>query len=78
MIVIEDDVLQHAAIDEEDLRMEIGAILYQKGTYSLRKTAKIIGVDWMKLQGFLGDRGIYTYTEEMFEQDMETLKNLNR
>jgi predicted HTH domain antitoxin len=78
MIVIEDEVLQRVGINEDDLRMEIGTILYQKGTCSLRKAAKIVGVDWMELQGFLGDKGIYTYTEEMFQQDLETLKSFNK
>jgi predicted HTH domain antitoxin len=78
MIVIEDYTLQHAKVSEEQLRMEIAALLYERETCSLRKAARIVGVDWMKLQGFLGERGIYTYTEDMFLQDLETIKSFKR
>lgn len=78
MIVLEDDVLQNIAIPEEQLRMEIGAILYEKSAYSLRRTARIVGVDWMKLQAFLGDKGISTYAEELFSRDLEFGKDFRK
>jgi predicted HTH domain antitoxin len=75
MIAIEDYLLQHAEANEEKLRMEIAAALYAHGPVSLRKAASITGVDWMKLQWYLGEeKGIETYTEEMLINDLKTLE----
>ena len=78
MIVIENYTLQNATVSEEQLRMEIAMLLYERETCSLRKAATILGVDWMKLQGFMGERGIFTYTEEMFLNELETIKNFKK
>lgn len=76
MIVIEDSLLQRA--NEQKLRMDVAAALYEHGTVSLRKAATIAGVNWMELQWFLGEKGIYTYTEEMLTHDLETLERLKK
>lgn len=78
MIVLEDDVLQTIAIPEEQLRIEIGALLYERGTCSLRKAASTVGADWVELQKFLGRKGISVYTEEMLERDLEFAKNFTK
>lgn len=78
MIVIEDALLQRTHIDEQKLRMEIAATLYEHGEVSLRKAAAIAGVNWMELQWFLGEKGIYTYTEDMLQHDLETLERLKK
>ena len=79
MIVIEDSLLQQANVNEEKLRMEIAAALYAHGPVSLRKAATIAGVDWMKLQWFLGEeKGISVYTEEMLERDFEFARNFKK
>ena len=78
MIVIEDSLLKRKAVDEEKLRMEVAIALYEYGHVSLRKAATIAGVDWMKLQWDLGEKGIYTHTEEMLKHDLETLERLKK
>lgn len=79
MIMIEDSLLQHAKANEEKLRMEIAAALYSHGPVSLRKAASIAGVNWMKLQWYLGkEKGIETYTEEMLMNDLKTLEQLRK
>lgn len=78
MIVIEDYTLQHAKVSEEQLRMEIAALLYENETCSLRKAATITGVDWMELQKFLGGKGISVYSEEMLERDLEFAKSFKK
>jgi predicted HTH domain antitoxin len=78
MIVIEDYTLQNAKVSEEQLRMEIAALLYERETCSLRKAARIVGVDWMELQKFLGTKDISVYTEEMLDRDLEFAKNFRK
>lgn len=70
MIVIEDSILQNAAVSEAEIRMEIAALLYEKEICSLRKAASMMKVDWIDLQKFLGSKGISVYTEEMLERDI--------
>ena len=78
MIVIEDAILQNASVSEEQIRMEIAALLYERQACSLRKAASVMGVSWMALQKFLGGKGISVYTEKMLERDLEFARKFEK
>ena len=78
MIVIEDFILQMQVFLDSGFEWKFAVLLYQHGKCSLCKTAAIVGVNWMDLQKFLGEKGVSVYTEEMFERDLEFTKNFRK
>lgn len=77
-LVISDEVLRSVGMTEQDARVEVACRLFQAGRLSLPMAGKLAVLSRVKMEEELHRRGIpaYVYTEEMLEQDMETLKSV--
>ena len=76
-IIISDDILQAQNLDEQTLRIEVAAILYDKEVLSLGMAAQMAGLDRMQFQAALSDRGVDVKIDiEDLQQDLATLKKL--
>lgn len=59
-----------------ELRLELACALYQRGHLGKIGAAEFAGVDFFEFQRALGQRGIASYTVEMLDSDMASLKAL--
>jgi predicted HTH domain antitoxin len=59
-----------------ELRLELACALYDRGRLTKTSGAELAGVDFFEFQRALGERGIASVTEEMFEADLAALKAL--
>ena len=59
-----------------ELRLELACALYERGRIGKIAGAELAGVDFFEFQRALGERGIGSYTEEMLDEDLATLKSL--
>ena len=66
-------------IDEARARLALALGLFQEEEVSVGKAAEIAGLSYRGFLDALRERGIpaYTYTEEMWEQDLETLRKMD-
>lgn len=58
MLLIEDVYLKAAGYSEEELKLEIAVMLFQKEKLSLRKAAALAGMHWLNSMKELDSRGI--------------------
>jgi len=78
-VTIPDEVLQTARMSEEELRQELGVLLFQKDRLTLGQASQLAGMDRLRFQHLLASRGISVhYDLEDFEQDLSTLRSLGR
>lgn len=61
---------------EAEFLLEIGILLFQQQRVSLGKAAQVAGLNRWQFMDELKQRNIpaFTYTEEMLEQDLKTLR----
>lgn len=73
-LTIQDHLLEEAGVTEQELKLEVAAILYQKGKLSLGKASELANIHKLAFQKELAKRKIPSnYNEEAFEQDLKTL-----
>ncbi len=73
-ILIKDEDLSAAQLTENELRLEIAILLYQKARFSLGKASRFVGMNRILFQKELGKRKIpVNYESEDLNEDMETL-----
>ena len=79
-VLISDDVLRAAGMDEREAKVEIACRLFDAGKLTIGHASRLAGVDEMEFERQLERRGIprIRYTEQMLESDVETLKKLGR
>ena len=79
-LVIPDDALRAAGMDEREAKIEIACRWFDAGKLSIGHAARLAGLSQAEFEAELEDRGIprYRYTEEMLEHDVEVLKKLGR
>jgi predicted HTH domain antitoxin len=76
MVAISEQILQAAQISEEELRVEIAVLLYQRGL-DLPQSASVAQMHRLDFQKLLADRRIAMhYDIEDLEQDVQTLDAL--
>ena len=79
VIKISNEILQKANISELKLKTEFALFLYEKNILTLEQTSKVADKDTLEFQLILGSRKIpIHYGVEDFENDLKTLKKLNR
>jgi len=61
---------------EADVRLELACAIYARGKTDKVTGAHLAGVDFFTFQRALGERGIFSYTEEMLDEDVRTLQEL--
>lgn len=74
-VTVTDDILRSAGMSDDDLRQEIAVLLFQQERMTLSQAARFAGMDRLRFQRLIADRGISVhYDVADFEQDLETLR----
>ncbi len=79
-LVISDETLRAAGLNECEAKVEIACRWFDEGKLAFGHAARLAGGTEPEFEAQLEARGIprYRYTEQMLEQDVETLKKLGR
>jgi len=78
-VTIPDEVLRSAGMSADDFRREVAVLLFQQERMTLAQAARFTGMDRLRFQRLIADRGICVhYDIADFEQDLETLRELGR
>ncbi len=73
-IVISDDLLRKANINEKEFLIDIAVYLYDKRRLSIGQAKKLSGLNQIEFQKALVERGVYlNYDVEEFHKDLKTL-----
>ena len=64
MLVIEDTYLSASGYTEEELKLEIAVMLFEKEGLSLRKAATLAGMHWLNFMKELNKRNIALHYDE--------------
>ena len=72
------DLPATARFTPEELRLELACALYARGRLGKIAGANLAGVDFFTFQRALGERRIESYTQQMLDADIESLKTLPR
>jgi predicted HTH domain antitoxin len=72
----DDPALQH--LDEAQVRLDLACGMFAAGRVSRGIAARIAGLDALPFDEELFRRKIPTFTEEMLEQDLASLKRFDR
>lgn len=76
-IIIPDDILQATRLTEEELKIEVAVLLFQKEKLTLAQASRLAGMSRLQFQHLLASRQIPVhYDEAEFEEDMDTLKKM--
>ena len=78
MIIIDEKELPLSSEQENDLKLEIAIMLYEKADYSFYVAAKLAGMHWMGFVKELGKRGLSIFDEQSFLEDLETIKKFGK
>ncbi|NUQ26739.1 MAG: UPF0175 family protein [Saprospiraceae bacterium] len=77
IIEIPDDVMAHAPLSEDEIRIEVLAVLYKKRVLTLEKAARLAGITRFDFQHILAERQIpIHYDESDLEMDLRHLSEL--
>lgn len=73
-LTIPDIMLERMNVKEEDLKVELAVLLYDKGSLSFGQAKILAGLDHLSFQKALKDRNVYlNYDVEDFHEDLKTL-----
>ena len=64
MLVIDDIYLKAAGLSEQELKLEIAILLFERERLSLRKAAALAGLHWLDFMKILDDRKINVHYDE--------------
>lgn len=78
-VLISDDLMRTTRMTEDELRLELAVVLFQKEKLTLAQAARLAGMIRPRFQLLLGSRGIPVhYDVPEFEEDLRTLRELGR
>lgn len=79
-LVISDETLQAAGLNEQEARVEIACRLFDAGRLAFGHAARSAGLTEIEFEMQLALRDIprFRYTDEKLRQDVEALKKLDR
>ena len=78
-LVISDEILQATRMSDAELKEEIALLLFQKEKLTLGQAGELAGMGQLQFQHLLASRRIPVhYDVAEFEQDLKTLKELDR
>jgi predicted HTH domain antitoxin len=66
MLVLEDDFVKAFNLSEEEIKLELAIMLFQKGKVSSRKAASLAGIPFLKFWEELSHREIDLITDETY------------
>jgi predicted HTH domain antitoxin len=72
-LVISDEILKASEMSEKEFLLEIAIMLFQQEKISLAKASKIVGMNQIKFQTLLANRGIH-YDVAEFKEDIKGLR----
>lgn len=76
-VIIPDDILRASNMTEDELKLEIGILLYEQGKISSGKVRAWTGITVLEFQHELAKRGLYlNYDVEDFQSDVQTLQSM--
>jgi predicted HTH domain antitoxin len=80
MIVLNDSLIEEMKMSEEQIKLEFAIWLYEADKISLRKSAKIAGLDWLSFSEILTQRNIPTVkmSDEEFQTEVKTVNSLSK
>ena len=74
-IVISDDIVQATHLTEDELRLELAVMLFQREKLTLGQAGGLAGMNRLQFQHLLASRKIpIHYGVADFEEDLKTLK----
>ncbi len=78
MLLLDDEFLKAVEMTEEEIKLELAIWLYEKDKISLRKAARLAGMEWIVFCNILCERNIPTVrmTNEAFEKEINTVNSL--
>ena len=78
MLLLDDEFLKTVDMTEDEMKLELAIWLYEKDKISLRKAARLAGLEWMGFSKILCERNIPTVrmTNEDFEKEISTVNSL--
>jgi len=78
MLVLDDEFINASAMSPEEIKLEFAIWLYEKDKISLRKAARMAGINWLDFSNILCQRNIPTIkmTQEDFKIEVETVNSL--
>ena len=78
MMLFDDELVKAMNMSQNEIKLEFAIWLYEKDKVSLRKAAKLAGLDWLDFSKILCDRNIPTVkiTDEDWETEINTVKHL--
>ncbi len=79
-VVITDETLKAAGMNELEAKVEIACRWFDSGKLALGHAARMAGLSDTEFEAELEHRGIprYRYTEQMLDDDVAALKKLGR
>jgi predicted HTH domain antitoxin len=77
-LLISDETLRAAGMSEGEAKVEIASRLFDAGKLAFGQAAGLAGLSELDFEAQLELRGLprYRYTEQMLDQDVESLKRL--
>lgn len=74
-LVISDEIVRASGLSEADLLLEIMILLFQQDKISLGKASEILGMNQIRFQRLLAERGISVhYDVDEFQEDLQHLR----
>lgn len=64
MIVIDDNYIKEVGLNEDELKLDIAIMLFEKEKLSLRKAASLAGINWLMFMKELDKRDISIHYDE--------------
>ena len=79
-LVIPDETLRAAGLDEQEAKLEIACRWFEAGRLAFGQAARLANLDTTAFEAELERRRIprYRYTEDMLENDVAVLQKLGR
>ena len=78
-LVISDEILQATRMSASELKQEIAILLFQKEKLTLGQSSRLAEMSQLEFQHLLASRQIPVhYNIAEFEEDLETLRELDR
>ena len=76
-LVISDEIVRASGLSAADLLLEIMILLFQQNKISLGKASEILGMNQIRFQRLLAERGITVhYDVDEFQEDLQHLRAL--
>lgn len=79
ILEISDEIMSLALMTQEEIKLEMAILLFQKDRLSLGKASELAGINVRQFQNLLAARNISLhYGVEEFEKDLGTIKLLKQ